>query len=77
MGVINRTIILTEAKASEYLTYDEAGKELKESGQWVRNQVAKGALISYRFKTATILSAKEIDEFKRLREASHRVLKTY
>ncbi len=66
------TIELKEATDKDYLTYQEAAKILNESGQWIRNQVAKGALINYRFKTSTLLSAKEIEQYRQMRLVSKR-----
>lgn len=56
--------ILTHVPADQYLTVEEAAREMKVKPQTVRNGLATGTFTTYKFKTLTLLSASEIREYK-------------
>jgi excisionase family DNA binding protein len=50
------------AKDSEYFTVKEAAKELGINTQTIRDYLAKGIFKTYKFKTLTLISVKEIEK---------------
>jgi excisionase family DNA binding protein len=55
---------LKTANASLFLTVEEAASELDINKQTVRDYLTKGKIKTYKFKTLTLVSAKEINELK-------------
>lgn len=55
---------ITEAVAAQYLTVDEAAQELGVKAPVVRNYLSQNKLTTYKFKTLTLLSKREVEHWK-------------
>ncbi len=62
---MNKPTILKTAAADQYLTVEEAAMEMNVKQQTVRNGLATRTFTTYKFKTLTLLSASEINEYKK------------
>jgi excisionase family DNA binding protein len=56
--------IIREAKDTDYFTVKEAAKELGINVQSIRDHLTKGNLRTYKFKSLTLLSKKEVEDWK-------------
>lgn len=68
MYIVSDTFMAKELKqpnADEYLTVEEAAKELKIRSGAIRNYLWEGKLTTYKFKTLTLVSKAEIEEWKK------------
>jgi excisionase family DNA binding protein len=55
---------LKRVDGGEYLTIDEAAKELRVKPTAIRNYLYEGKLKTYKFKTLTLLKADEVEAWK-------------
>ncbi len=55
---------LERAKASDYLTTEEAAERLRIKNSAIRNYLYEGKLTTYKFKTLTLLKVEEIEHWK-------------
>jgi excisionase family DNA binding protein len=63
-----RTMItIHTANDTSYLTVKEAAEELGINMQTIRDYLAKGVIKTYKFKTLTLISVKEIEAWKKNR----------
>ncbi len=62
---MGKPIVLKRASADQYLTVEEAAREMKVKPQTVRNGLTAGTFTTYKFKTLTLLSISEVKEYKK------------
>jgi len=55
---------LDKAEADRYLTVDEASQELGVKVAVLRNYLSQDKLTTYKFKTLTLLSKREVEDWK-------------
>jgi excisionase family DNA binding protein len=61
-GVMNKQV--NRPDENEYLTVDEAAKELGIKPTAIRNYLTWGKMTTYKFKTLTLLKRSEVDKWK-------------
>lgn len=57
-------ITLERVNTSDYLTIEEAATELGMKPSVIRNYLVSGRFTKYKFKTLTLVSAKEVRKYK-------------
>jgi len=62
--MVNKVKQLKEAKESDFLTADEAAKELGIKPTAIRNYLCDEKLTTYKFKTLTLVSREEVESWK-------------
>ena len=62
---MSKARFLNKAKSSDYLTTEEAAKELGIKPTAIRNYLCAAKLTTYKFKTLTLLSRREVEEWKK------------
>jgi len=58
---VKKVVELTQAKAADYLTAEEAAILLDMKEATIRNYLTDGRLTTYRFKTATLIKRTELE----------------
>ena len=61
---MNKPKQINRPDVSEYLTVDEAAKELGIKPTAIRNYLTWGKMDTYKFKTLTLLKKSEVEEWK-------------
>ena len=61
---MSKTEQLTEARADQYLTVDEASEQLGVKPPVLRNYLYQDKLTTYKFKTLTLVSKVEVEQWK-------------
>jgi excisionase family DNA binding protein len=56
---------LNKPDSNDYLTVDEAAKELGIKSTAIRNYLTWGKMTTHKFKTLTLISREEIEEWKK------------
>jgi excisionase family DNA binding protein len=63
-----KEVQLKQASAAEYLTIEEAARELGIKPSVLRNYLSEGKLTTYKFKTLALVSRDSIKEYRQKRQ---------
>ena len=61
---MNKTRTLKQADDSDYFTVEEAAEELGVKSNAIRNYLYLGKFTTHKFKSLTLLDAKEVENWK-------------
>jgi len=61
---VSKVEYITEAVADQYYTVEEAAEQLSVKPPVVRNYLYQDKLTTYKFKTLTLLSKREVEKWK-------------